>query len=190
VALLVWLALVAAPIGALAGGTRMHPWVVAPVVPATWAVVLVFVDTLSQRDLPTPIWACLAWTGIYALGFGVGRRASPGRSGATPTLVAVFLLASACLIWLPVGGGFFVEPWPPAVAARLLDLSPATLLAECAGLDWMRHPGLYEAAGTADIDPSLRTAYRGSLAAPLVLVVGCAAAFGCNTVARARANAT
>jgi len=192
-AMLVWLALSSAPVGALAGATRMHAWVVAPVAPAVWAVVLVAVDTVSRQDLPTPIWAALAWTGLYALGFSVGRATSGvsdeervRTTRVTPAVVAVLLLGSACLVWLPVGGGFLVEPWPPAIAARLLDLSPATLLAECAGLDWMRHPAVYEAAGAADIDPSLRTAYRGSLAAPMVLVVGCACVFGCDAVVRWR----
>lgn len=186
VALLVWLALCAAPVGALAGGASMHAWIVAPVVPAVWSVALVAVDALSERDLPAPLWAAVAWTGLFAIGFGLGRAcavASRGAAGAV-TVAALLLFVCAGLVALPVGGGFLAEPWPPAVAARLVDLSPATLLAECAGLDWMRHPAMYAAAGAADIDPALRGAYRGLLAAPMVLVVGCACVIGGDALAR------
>lgn len=183
VALLVWLALVSAPLGALAAGGAMHPWVVAPVVPATWSVALVAVDGASRVDLPSPVWAAVAWTGLFAAGFGLGRAA--GARGVA-TLAALLFLACATAAALPTGGGLLAAPWPPELAARLLDLSPATLLAECAGLDWLRHPAIYAAAGAADVDPSLRAAYRGELAAPLALVVGCATAFGGEAVARRR----
>ena len=40
-------------------------------------------------------------------------------------------------------------------------------------IDWMRHPAVYDAAGTADIGPELRTGRRSWLAAVVLLVVGC-----------------
>jgi hypothetical protein len=65
------------------------------------------------------------------------------------------------------------EPWPPEVASVLLDASPVAWASESAGIDWMRHPAVYDAAGTADIGPDLRTGKRSWLAAVVLLVVGC-----------------
>lgn len=186
VALLIWISLCSLPVGALAGATRMHTWVVAPVVPALWAVVLVAVDSASERDLPSPVWATLAWTGLFAIGFGLGRASRTAQPGASIMQgpAGLLMLLSFVLVVLPVGGGLLAQPWPPHLGALLLDLSPATLLAECAGLDWMRHPTVYDAAGTAAMDPTVRGPYRGVLAAPIVLVVGCACVIGGDALAR------
>ena len=70
--------------------------------------------------------------------------------------------------------------------ALLLDLAPATLLVECAGVDWLRHPVIYASTASADIDPSLRSAWRASLAGPVFFLVGCALAVLGELVARAR----
>jgi hypothetical protein len=96
---------------------------------------------------------------------------------------AACFLACGALNALAISGTWLASPLPPALAARLLDLAPATLLSECAGLDWMRHPAIYEPAGTIDIDPSLRVAWRGILAGPIVFLVGCAAAFAADRIA-------
>jgi hypothetical protein len=72
----------------------------------------------------------------------------------------------------------------PRAAALLLDASPATLLTECAGLDWMRHRATYHPAGT-DWYSDLRAPYRGALASTSVFVLGCALAW----VVRRRARA-
>ncbi len=77
-------------------------------------------------------------------------------------------------------------PWPGSATAVLLDASPATLLAECASVDWLRHPAIYDAAGSADIDPRTRSPYRPPLAAGIVLVLGCALALYAERSARAR----
>lgn len=170
VATLAWIALAAAPIGVGAGAIGLRAWPLAPVIPALWMVVLTMVDATSPRDLPTPGWAALAWTGLFAVGFAFGRRAPLHAF----TLAASSFGACALLAALPSGFWVLEKPWPPAYAARLLDLSPVTLLAECAGLDWLRHAAVYESAGTADIDPELRSAYRGVLAGPASFLVGCA----------------
>lgn len=182
VALLAWLALWSAPAGFLcgAGGVPLWPW--AAIVPAAWMGLVASVDGLSPRDLPQPAWAALAWTGLFAFGLGLGRLRPGNAIGGAGAL----LLLGALLAALPLTG-LLGAPLPPAVAARLLDLSPVTLLAECAGLDWMRHPALYDPAGTVDIDPSLRVAWRGTLAGPVAFVVGCAVAAVGERVARARA---
>jgi hypothetical protein len=49
----------------------------------------------------------------------------------------------------------------------LFDISPQVWVFEVAGFDWLRHPAVYEPAGAADLDPTLRTAwgFQGALAA-------------------------
>jgi hypothetical protein len=131
-----------------------------------------FADALSPRDLPRPIWAGCAIAGLFSIGFALGSFSS--RSAwRTAGLV---LLVNALLCALPLSGGFLRDHPPAAVNARLLDVSPATLVVECSGVDWMRHPAIYDAATTSDIDPILRSAYDGRLAGGLVFVVGCALA--------------
>jgi hypothetical protein len=186
VALLAWLAVWSAPAGFVFGASRLSLWPWAAVPPAAWMGLVAVVDGLSSRDLPSPAWSALAWSGLFAAGFGAGRISlHRGLSGA-----GALLLASATLCALPVAAGHLGAPLPPAVSARLLDLSPATLVEECAGLDWMRHPAIYDPAGSADIDPSLRVAFRGPLAGPLVFVVGCALALAGEGIARARSKAS
>lgn len=184
VALLTWLALISAPAGFACGSFATRHWALAAIPPAIWMALIAIVDGLSPRDLPSPAFAALAWTGLYATGYGASRLFP--RSGFSG-VGALFLLA-ALLAALPILPGFLGQPWPPPLAARLLDLSPATLLAECAGLDWMHHPAIYAPAGAADIDPATRIAFTGSLAGPLAFVVGCALATLGEGIARARAR--
>jgi hypothetical protein len=186
VALLAWLAIWSVPAGYLCGAQGVRLGAPALLAPAIWMGLLAVVAGASTRVLPSPAWSALAWTGLYAAGFGLGRLA-PGRP--FPGVGALFL-ASALFAALPLLGGNLGAPLPPAVSARLLDLSPATLLEECAGMDWMRHPALYDSAGTADIDPSLRVPFRGPLAGPLAFVVGCAIAAAGEAIARARSKAS
>jgi len=184
IALLTWLALWSAPAGFACGSFAARHWALAAIPPAAWMGLIAIVDGLSSRDLPSPAFAALAWTGLYAAGYGAGRLLT--RSGFSG--VGALLLLAALLAALPVFPGFLGQPWPPPVAARLLDLSPATLLAECAGLDWMRHPAIYAPAGAADIDPATRISYEGALAGPLAFVVGCLLATLGEGIARARAR--
>jgi hypothetical protein len=184
VALLLWLALIAAPAGFALGALGVRHLAFLALPPAAWMGLLAVVDGLSPRDLPSPAWAALAWTGLYAAGHGASRLAP--RAGAAGA--AALLLAGALLAALPVVPGFLGQPLPPPLAARLLDLAPTTLAAECAGLDWMRHPAIYAPAGAADIDPSLRVAFAGVLAGPIAFVVGCLLAALGEGVARARAQ--
>jgi hypothetical protein len=184
VALLAWLALWAAPAGYLAGAARLPHWALLALPPAAWMGLEAVVDGLSSRDLPAPAWAALAWTGLYAAGFGVNRLAPRGAAAGAGAL----LLLGALLAALPIAPGHLGSPLPPALAARLLDLSPVTLLAECSGLDWMRHPAVYAPAGAADIDPATRVAFSGALAGPIAFVVGCALATLGEGIGRARAK--
>jgi hypothetical protein len=182
VGLLCWLALWSLPAGWLCGSSRIALLPAAAAVPAIWMVALGIVDAASDRDLPSPAWAALAWTGLFALGVGLARGIGRARWSGAGVLFLGVLAASA----LPLVGEWTTRPFSPAARALAIDLSPATLLAECAGLDWLRHPVLYELAGTADIDPVLRSAWSASLAGPAVFLLGCAIAAVGDRIARRR----
>jgi hypothetical protein len=165
---LVWLALIAPAAGYLAGALGAG-LLYGSAAPGVWMVVLVWVDGMAERDLPTPFWAALGQAGLFLAGAGLGRW---GRAaGRAPWAGAgVLLLLAALAVGLPGRGGIGSRPWPPAAARAMLDLSPATVLVESAGVDWMRHPLVYDPVGT---DRFERAPYRGALAGPLALVVGC-----------------
>ena len=179
-----WVALIALPAGIASGALALRPWPFAAAVPALWMIELGVVTTLSERELPTPIWAALVWTGMYAAGFGLARAwtLEPLRAAAL-ALVVVALLAG-----LPSLGARTGRAFPPWLSARLIDLSPLSVCLESAGVDWMRHPALYEPAGTLDIDPGMREPYRGRLAGPALLLVGCLLAAAGEWLARRRAG--
>jgi hypothetical protein len=181
-ALAAWLALVAAPLGVLAGGclagalragrgARALTWVLAA--PICWALALALTAAgeAGAARLPEPLAAAIAVGGLWALGIGLGALGGPRRAGPWAALTALLALLLALL---PTGAGALAQPWPPALAARLLDLSPLTFVLERAGLDWMRHPAVYDALGAASIGPDLRRAGSGALAPGLLSVVGCA----------------
>ncbi len=112
---------------------------------------------------PDPATGALAVAALGAAGWGLGpRRPSPAGVGAA--LAASGLLAGVATLWGSAG-----EPLPPGVAARCLDVSPVGWVLESAGLDWMRHASIYEAAGSGDLGPEARAA-RGGIVGPLVLV--------------------
>jgi len=133
-----------------------------------WAPPLVWAAALFiTRGVPDPLSASLAVAALYAMGMGLGARLSPERAAGAALLVA------AGLSLAPTFGGGLERPWPAELSAALLDASPVAWTAESAGIDWMRHPAVYDAAGTADIGPELRTGRRSWLAAVVLLVVGC-----------------
>ena len=180
-AALAWIAILALPCGLGCGALALRPWPFAASVPALWMMELALAGAFSERTLGTPLFAALGWTGIFAAGWGIGRGFGVGARS-----VAVGACFSILLAVLPSAGAFLDRPWPPSVAARLLDVSPVAICMECAGVDWLRHPAIYEPAGALDIDPGLRQPFRGKLAGPALLLLGCAlAAFG---AVRARAQ--
>ena len=175
-----WIALAALPCGLAAGVWRLKPWPFAASVPALWGIALALAGALSERALPAPSWAALVWCGLFAAGWGLARGFELGTRAA-----AVASLALTALAILPSAGAVLGRPWPPAASARLLDLSPATLALESAGVDWMHHPAIYEPAGALDIDPGLRRPWEGKLAGPALLLVGFGlAAFGAGRARR------
>jgi hypothetical protein len=177
VALLAWLSIYALPAGWLVRGLgpRLVPFGIAA--PGAWMAVLALVDERSALDLPTPLWAALVWSGAFAAGHGLAGLLGPASGTAARTWggAGVLLLLGGLLAGLPGAGGAAARPWPPAAARRLLDLSPASVVIESAGVDWMRHPALYDPVGT---DRFLRRPHRGALAGPVALVLGCLLAAG------------
>lgn len=172
-ALAAWLSIAAFPAGFLAGSSSLAPWPLAASIPAVWMGLFAFVDGFSPRDVPSPAWAALAWSGLFAAGYGAGHRCERVRFAGA----CVSFLGGALLCALPLWGSFARAPLPPRIAALALDAAPAVFVLECAGVDVARHPAVYDAASTVDIDPAMRTPWRGSLASPLALVLGCALAW-------------
>ena len=166
IVLLGWLALLAPAAGAFVAARGTALWPLALVAPAVWMALVGVIDASSLHGLPTPAWAGVAWTGLYLSGFGIGCV----QSGRPFAYAGALLFLATSLFALSGAFGFRVAGGGHELAAWLLDLSPVTLVVECAGIDWMRHPAIYDVAG--DIPPDVRTAYRGILAGPCVLLVG------------------
>ena len=181
---LAWLALLAPAAGALAGarGLGLFPFGLA--VPGLWLAALALAGASAagggppgSPPLPRPFQAALVVTGLFAAGLAFGCR-SPRADPALALRVGcaragLLLLVGALLAGLAGRGGAPGRPLEPGLAALALDLSPVTLALESAGVDWMRDPAVYDPAGT---DRFLRHRWRGSLAGPLTLLVGCALA--------------
>lgn len=175
VALLVWLAILAPAGGAFCTSSRVRLLPFAVTVPAAWLALVQLADAFAPRHLATPWWGAAVVAGLFLCGAALGELV-PRPAAAAGALA----LLSAALIALPGVAGL---AWSPRAAARLLELSPATWVCESAGLDWMRHPSVYDPVGS---DRFERTAWSGALAGPLALVVGCAASWIAARVAVAR----
>lgn len=149
--LFAWLALWALPSGFLAGSAGLGR--LAPLPPLAWAAL----GVILGRDLPDPAGAVLAVSALHAGGVALAQFL-PGRAlaGGGAALLAAGLFAA-----LPSGGGALGHPWPLPLTALLLDLSPLVWVFESAGVDWMRHPSVYELAGAGDLGPDLRVAWPG-----------------------------
>lgn len=165
---LVWAALAAPVAGAIAARASLGPWPWGLAAPSAWVLALVWTGASSPRDVPTPLWAAGAWMGLFALGAAASELLGK-RDVRAPYVAALISLALNCAAWAP---GKLGAPWSAETTALLIDLSPVALVAECAGLDWMRVEWLYEAAQT---DRFERAAWRGELAGPTCLLVGYAA---------------
>ncbi len=179
---LAWLAVWAAPAGVLAGAWGGRA---ACSVPASWALGL----WLVSPPVPRLGWALAALAGLFAAGLGLGRILGRfldgGRTAAVWTGAGGLFLGAALACALPALGMVAGEaPWSPAAAAGWLDLSPASLVVEVGGLDWMRHPAVYAPVGADSIGPELRQPF-GALAGMTVLLVGCSLAWVGGLTSRA-----
>jgi len=124
----------------------------------------------------------LALLGCVAFAATAVAGAAPRAAARVAPLVAAALVVASHLPDLfGYDPGAFAR-LAPRLGALVLDVQPAALVAEAAGLDWMRHGRVYEAAGT-DWFSDLRRPHDGTLAALVALVVGCLAL----VVARRRA---
>jgi hypothetical protein len=167
-----WLSLTAPALGALSAA--MLPLSAAAILPLSWFAPWTWA---APAVLPTPWWGASVAAGLFALGHACAPR-EPERAWGRAGLLTIATLA---LSLAPARGAFAREPWPPAVARALLDLSPTALAMECAGLDWMRHASVYEPVGT---DRFERRARRGALAGPTLLLVGYLAAAAAHLTVR------
>lgn len=163
-----WLSLLAVPAGVLlspAGPSLL-------VAPSIWFLALLVTGTPAG-------WGLAVLTGLLLAGTAAG-------GGDRPCARASGLLLLGMLLWIlpSMGGAWGPSPWEPHVGAYLLDLAPTTLVSESAGLDWMRHSLVYGPAGADSMGPEIRLPYRGSLAGPLSLLLGCALALRSRRLAR------
>ncbi len=169
VAALAWLAILAPAAGLLAAarGLALFPW--GWLVPALWVLPLAWAAARSPRPIPALAWAALCWTGLWAAGAGLGVVAR-ARGWNPWSAAGLLLLASGALALAPARGAIASTPWPVPAARTLLDLAPTSLVIESAGIDWMRHPAVYDPVQS---DRFERRAWRGALAGPVLLLVGC-----------------
>lgn len=182
-----WDSIVSGPFGALMGACAWRARGVAALVLSSCAIlpglVAVALDEHLLDVLPSPPGGLAALWGLGFAGAAVGAWAvRGGRSGFAAA--AWLLLLAGIGAGAAVGWGLLVEPpaFTPEWTALLLDLSPHGLVLECGGVDWIRSSSLYEAAGTDRIGPELRSSWSGSVAGPVLVVVGCTGL----TAARAR----
>ena len=160
--LLGWLALSAPALGAWLAGAGAGKELV--LVPLAWC--LAWLACVGSTFSPWPM--CVVG-GLFALGVALGRRFGSGAAGAAFFLTLAAAGLSLGFGWLP--GGAALAPHAPALAARLLDLSPLVLVFDAAGFDWLHaQPEVYAEAG---VEWFPRRPWSGHLAGPAVLVVGC-----------------
>jgi len=166
-----WPALLTLPAGWQLGARRAtHAWLV----PLAWALAarLALGSDAGAVDVAA---AAAALAGLLAAAWGLAAGfACAAWPGAGVALLASALASAAALrgTW---AGESWSEAGSPRLAAALLDAAPPSLVAEVAGVDWMRHPAVYEPAGSEWFSDR-RAPYRAELAAPTVLLVGCALA--------------
>ena len=164
--LLAWFALTAPALGCVGARLKLRFWPLGLVPPALWMALFTAVDGQSLHGVPTPFYAALTWSGLFALGWGVGSNwVALGWGSVTLCLLTSLLLAAGPSLVTVLG-----DPVPQWLVVRALDLSPLTWVMESAGLDWMRHPCVYDLAGS--LPPEVRTPFEGMLAGPLVFLVG------------------
>jgi hypothetical protein len=170
-----WIGLAAPAAGALTGGAGIAFFPSALVVPSAWLALLALAQGAGPAPLATPGWAACAVVGTFGLGHAAGTLArEPARCAGLLAFLALALAGLAVGGGVLAGGAELARAHPRA-AAGLLDLSPLVILFDCAGRDWTHsHAEVYDRAG---VEWFQRRPYRGELAGPAVLVVGCTLAW-------------
>ncbi len=164
--MIAWWALLAPSLGIWCGARGLSAWPFAVLLPASWMLVLPFTNT-TEFILPDPAWGIVALTGLFATGLGIGRFARRPATAFGASFALIAILAGLPFISAPLARQ------SPAWAARVFDASVVTFAMECAGVDWSRHRAIYDAAGTEWFSDR-RAPYRGKLAGPVALLLGCA----------------
>jgi hypothetical protein len=152
--------------------------------PVLWTVLA----TPALWVLPSPLAGALAAACLHFLGAALGSLgAGPARDRDPSAWAGAggLMFVSGVLTALPSLGGALARPLAPGWTAALLDLSPVVWVTESSGLDWMRHPSVYELAGAGDIGPDLRLAWSGAWGPGLA----CASLVVCAWLALRRARA-
>jgi hypothetical protein len=148
---------------------------------ALLAVVLVLLVEFVHGGVPAA-WPVVGLVvGVQFAAAGVRRGAPDAARAAAPWCALLIVLGSCAFDLFGATPAAFARN-SPDLGALVLDAAPATLLAESAGLDWMRHPNVYAPAGT-DWFSDRRAPFDGTLAALVALVVGCTL-FGVATLRR------
>lgn len=119
--------------------------------------------------VPEPVRGASAIAGMLLIGAAAVSRPRRGLALAVWFVALATLFDGAAIGWTVLGSG---PPFSSSTTAMLLDISPRAFALESSGVDWMRHPSVYEPAGTDRIGPELRTGWSGSVAAYVVLVMG------------------
>ena len=121
--------------------------------------------------LPDTTRAAAAVAGAFGVAGALGgTRVSSGLVRAAALVLLARFLDGAASGWEILGPA---PPWSAEWAGRLLDASPSAFVMEAGGVDWMRHPSVYDPVGTDRIGPGIRSGYAGTVAANVLLVVGC-----------------
>ncbi len=178
-----WSVIAAAAVGALVGAVswqvRGRSILVVILLAASPGLLAPLVEPGFMSVMASSWGAVAAMSGLGLCGAAVGAWTSrSGRRGSNAA--AILLLLALVGQGAAVGWGLMgaAPPFDPELTASLLDLSPSGLVLECGGVDWMRSSVLYEAAGTDRIGPELRASWSGSVAGPVLVVVGCALLLG------------
>jgi len=170
-----WISMIAFPTGLFTGASGLKAWPFGLATPGIWMIVLVCLEAMSGGTLPEPAWAAAAWTGQFIVGMAAGVF----FTGRAWRAAGLGLCLTSLLCVLPVSGGSGEALWggrslgqtSPRTAALVFGSSPMTMVMESGGVDWMRHPVVYDPAGTEWFSDR-REPYRGKLAAPAVLLLG------------------
>ncbi len=173
-----WWSLTAAPVGALA--SRGPRWVALSLGSSCWLLAITSA-WFSGVPFPRPMALAAACSALYLVGHCLGRLWPVRQAWAVAGLLWI---GAGLLTALPAGAGLLHQPWSPRVTAQLLDLSPQVWAFEAGGFDWLRHPAVYERAGTADLSPDLRVAW-GAGSAYLGLAIAALLAFVVERFTRA-----